>query len=92
MDDYLATYVFHAAQRIGLHIPNDLSITGFLDITLTQFMPVPLTTMRQPTKELCKEAIRLLLHRIEHRVVEPQHIQIPTELVIRDSVKEISVN
>ncbi|MEK3888258.1 GntR family transcriptional regulator [Bacillus sp. FSL K6-3431] len=90
MDDYLAAYVVHAARRIGLQVPDDLSITGFLDINVTQFLPVSLTTMRQPTNELGEEAVRLLLRRMDNTDIDIQHIQIPTELVIRDSVRNIS--
>ncbi|THV43048.1 LacI family DNA-binding transcriptional regulator [Glycomyces buryatensis] len=47
-----------AANRLGLKVPEDVSITGFDDIPDAKTAMPPLTTVRQPVRELVEEAIR----------------------------------
>jgi DNA-binding LacI/PurR family transcriptional regulator len=68
----------------GLRVPEDVALVGFDDIERGEYAAVPLTTVRQPTDSIGKEAVELLQNLMEgrqdslHRVLQP-------ELVIRES-------
>jgi len=81
--DQQAMGVYEAARRLGLRIPDDLSVVGFDDIPTTAWMSPPLTTVRQPLAEMAALAVRTVLSPTPasaHRRAE-----LPTELVIRAS-------
>ena len=56
----MAIGVLHAARQHGLQVPNDLSVIGFDDIRFAQYLDPPLTTIRQPMRELGEATVRLL--------------------------------
>ncbi len=81
--DVIAMGMLHAAQRRGLDVPNDVSITGFDDIPVAAVSVPALTTVRMPTAAMILAAIDLAIGGEEslgdvHPVFEP-------ELVVRAS-------
>jgi DNA-binding LacI/PurR family transcriptional regulator len=83
--DTVAVGVLHAAHELGLRVPQDLSVVGFDDIDVARQALPQLTTMRQPVQLKGATAADLLIDLIEGKVTSPQHITLPTELVIRNS-------
>ena len=81
-NDELALGVLVGALGRGLHVPYDLVITGFDDAPMAELVSPPLTTVRQPVRELAAQTARLLLHAHEEPI---QSTVLPTELVIRNS-------
>ncbi|WP_380874794.1 LacI family transcriptional regulator [Sphingomonas sp. DBB INV C78] len=80
-NDDMAAGVLAVAHRSGIAVPADLSVAGFDDTDLAQLVWPPLTTIRQPTRELAYTAASLLFGMdggVEHRRL--QH-----EVVVRDS-------
>ena len=80
-NDDMAAGVLAVAHRRGLALPDELSVAGFDDTELASAVWPPLTTIRQPTRDLAYTATALLFERpdgIEHRRL--QH-----ELVLRQS-------
>lgn len=59
--DILAIGILQAARRLGVRIPEDLSLVGFDDIPLAEFLQPPLTTVRQPIEDLGRTAVSVLL-------------------------------
>ena len=59
--DDMAAGALAAAHRLGIQVPAQLSIAGFDDTALAQVVWPPLTTIRQPTRELAHQAADLLL-------------------------------
>ena len=55
------TGVIEAARGRGLRIPEDLSVVGFDDTELARFSSPPLTTVRQPLREMGGVAVRTAL-------------------------------
>jgi hypothetical protein len=53
--------VYAAAWRLGLRIPDDLSVVGFDDIENTRWCCPPMTTVRQPLTEMGAAAARTAL-------------------------------
>jgi DNA-binding LacI/PurR family transcriptional regulator len=83
-DDDAALGVFTALQRAERHIPNDVAVVGFDDVPLARFMSPPLTTVRAPTEQTGKDAVKQLVRLIRSEPAE-SIILLPTELVIRNS-------
>jgi LacI family transcriptional regulator len=73
-----------AAER-GLRVPEDLSVAGFDDIDLAMATTPRLTTVRQPLQELGRIAVGLLMRLLDHHRLDALHVELATELIIRDS-------
>jgi LacI family transcriptional regulator len=84
-NDKVAIGAMDAATERGLRIPGDLSIVGFDDLELSRVVTPRLTTVRQPLEEMARMGAELLLRLIEGREIETLHVELATELVIRDS-------
>lgn len=82
MSDEMAFGVLKAAREHGRNVPGDLSVVGFDDHELADV--VELTTIAQPVRRVGAVAARLLLDRLVPGAgVEPEHIELPTHLVVR---------
>jgi len=82
----IALGVVEAAGARGLRIPADLALVCFDDYPyVASFFPF-LTIVAQPAYDMGKQAAKLLLNRLESRVpLEPRHLVLPVQLVIRHS-------
>lgn len=58
--DFLAGGVYSAVADLGLRVPNDVSVVSFDDFPLAAHMNPPLTTFRQPLREMGAQAANLL--------------------------------
>ena len=81
--DTLAIGVLEAAQQVGLDVPKDLSVIGYDDIEIAEYLR--LTTIRQSLFESGVEGVKLLLEEMESMPGAPAQILLPTELVRRDT-------
>jgi DNA-binding LacI/PurR family transcriptional regulator len=82
-NDMIAVGALQACRARGLAVPQDLSVVGFDDIDVAQFVSPALTTVRQPMLELGRHAMEMLLNLLNGNSVET-HV-LPAGLVIRDS-------
>ncbi|MEU3851358.1 LacI family DNA-binding transcriptional regulator [Streptomyces sp. NPDC029554] len=82
-DDLLAAGVYKAARRLGLRIPDDLSVTGLDDLALATAIDPELTTVRLDAELFGERGMRALLAVLEGR--EPESGDIPVRLVERAS-------
>jgi LacI family transcriptional regulator len=89
INDLSAIGAIRGALDLGLRVPEDLSVIGVDDIPLGQFLNAPLTTIRQPLREMAEAAGEILLARIEGSAAEgeppPQVRSFSTSLVVRGS-------
>ena len=83
-DDESAIGVLVALHEAGIHVPDEVAVVGFDDITLARYLSPPLTTVRAPTEQVGREAMTQLTRRIRGEDVEPL-VLLPTDLVIRQS-------
>lgn len=74
-------------RSMGLHIPNDVSVVGFDDPFSAAYLSPPLTTVRQPLREMGLRAAEMLLDAIEHGVRACRAELFPCTLVIRGSCR-----
>lgn len=84
-NDELAMGVLSVAQSRDIRVPEDLAVTGWDDIPFASITAPPLTTVRQPSRELGAQAASFLLSGHEPTQGEPTEMVLPTELVIRAS-------
>src|SRR4051812_6617694 len=89
-NDLVAIGVCRALQELKLRIPDDVSVIGFDDIPLLEYLPVPLTTVRMPKAAMGETAARMLIRHIESKtVIPPQKVLLESELVIRQSTRAL---
>lgn len=86
-NDQMAMGVFQVAEEMGLRIPDDLSVVGFDNITESKYMG--LTTVDQFISEMGYVATQMLIRLINGTQLEDQTYQMQTQLVIRNSCKEV---
>lgn len=82
-NDVSAFGVMDAVRDAGLRIPDQMSVIGFDDIPGAQSANPPLTTVRQPLREMGKQATRMLFEFIEDPRRGVERIDLPTELIVR---------
>ncbi|MFD9905327.1 LacI family DNA-binding transcriptional regulator [Streptomyces sp. NPDC059063] len=82
-DDVLAAGVCKAARRLGLHVPDDLSVTGFDDLTLATAVEPELTTVRLPAEDFGERGMATLLAVLDGQASRAEPL--PVRLVVRGS-------
>ncbi|TDU79101.1 LacI family DNA-binding transcriptional regulator [Streptomyces sp. KS 21] len=82
-DDILAAGTCKAARRLGLRIPDDLSVTGFDDLALATAVEPELTTVHLPAERVGEQGMTALLAVLEGTPWTAPDI--PVELVVRAS-------
>jgi LacI family transcriptional regulator len=87
-NDKVAIGAIDAAASRGLHVPGDLSVVGFDDLELSRVVTPRLTTVRQPLEEMARMGTELLLRLIDGREIDTLHVELATELVVRDSTAQ----
>ena len=86
--DTQAIGVLEAAQETGLRVPEDLSIVGYDDIEVAEFLH--LTTMRQPLFVSGVQGVELLIESIAAPPSSPRRVVLPFELVVRGTTAPLS--
>jgi LacI family transcriptional regulator len=83
-NDILAIGALSECREIGLSVPADMSIAGFDDLPIAQYISPTLTTVRVPAHEMGSSAAKRLIFAIENgELVRP--LELLTDLVIRAS-------
>ncbi|MFF6782312.1 substrate-binding domain-containing protein [Streptomyces sp. NPDC012510] len=82
-DDKLAAGAYKAARRLGLRVPEDVSITGLDDLALATALDPELTTVRLDAELFGERGMAALLAVLEGRT--PAQGDIPVQLVVRGS-------
>ncbi|WAH42078.1 LacI family DNA-binding transcriptional regulator [Alicyclobacillus fastidiosus] len=86
--DLLAIGAMKALNEVGMSIPDDVSIVGFNDIEMAQFISPPLTTIKVHTETMGKLAAKLLRDRLNGRDI-PVTLTVSTQLVVRGTCSEV---
>lgn len=86
-NDMTAIGVMREAYDCGIAIPQELSVVGFDDVRLAQFMTPPLTTVQMSQTELAKLAFKALLTEVERETTSPTGTEyaLDTALILRKS-------
>jgi len=86
-NDMTAIGVMRQSYEEKISIPHDLSVVGFDDIRLAQFVLPPLTTVQMSQAELARLAFNALLSEVERDKPAPEGMEyvLKTSLVLRES-------
>jgi LacI family transcriptional regulator len=84
-NDEIALGALSAALARGLRVPQEIAVTGWDDFPLAALTTPPLTTIRQPIREMGAHTVRLLLARIAGDTIDHDDLVLPTEPVYRAS-------
>lgn len=84
-NDMMAFGAMEAVRSRNLRVPEDVSVLGFDDIPQSRFTRPALTTVRQPLEQMGRVGTQFLLDLMKKPGGLYRNIELPTELVIRDS-------
>ncbi|MCR4402338.1 MAG: LacI family transcriptional regulator [Firmicutes bacterium] len=90
VNDLAAIGFMQALESSGIKVPDDISVVGFDDVPLSRLVKPKLTTVAQPVRRMGEVAVKLLLQRISGRGRQVKRVVLPTELIIRESVRTVS--
>lgn len=88
--DETAAGVVEAARTRGMRVPEDLSLVGFDDTPVARLLSPPLTTVRQPLREMGRVALQTALRLAAGENVDSHHVELATELVVRSSTAPLA--
>ncbi len=83
-DDESAVGVLAALRQAGVGVPGQVAVVGFDDLVFASTLVPALTTVRAPTEQVGRQAVRQLVRMIQGEPVEPRLV-LNTEVVIRQS-------
>lgn len=84
-NDFTAGNLMRSLLSLGFRIPEDVRIVGIDDVRFAQLMPVPLTTLHQPCRDIGRIALSVMLDRIANPDLPPRDILLGCSLVVRQS-------
>lgn len=84
-NDRMAIGAIRALREAGYRVPDDVAIVGYDDNPVAAYCYPPLTTVRQPAREVGTVAVRQLMELIGNPNAERKEILLPVELVRRAS-------
>ncbi|MCU1330749.1 MAG: transcriptional regulator, GntR family, partial [Bryobacterales bacterium] len=84
-NDRTAGQLMHTLIALGRSIPTEIRLVGIDDVRYSSLLPVPLTTVRQPCRQIGQVAIAAMLERIAHPELAARELLLGCELVIRKS-------
>ena len=84
-NDLTAGNLMHTLISLGLQIPDDIRIVGIDDVKYARLLPVPLTTMHQPCRDIGRIAITVMLDRIANPDLPARDVLLSCNLIVRKS-------
>jgi GntR family transcriptional regulator of arabinose operon len=84
-NDRIAGRLMHWLMGQGVRIPEDVRIVGIDDVRYAALLPVPLTTIHQPCREIGEAALGMMLERLERPGLPAREMLFDCSLVIRAS-------
>ncbi|MDF2675507.1 MAG: transcriptional regulator [Clostridiales bacterium] len=89
-NDLMAVGALEVLKVKGIRVPEDISITGYDDVFLSQITTPKLTTISQPKYDLGKISAEILIKLINGEDIDSREIKLEPHLVIRGSVAKRS--
>ena len=83
VNDEVAVGLVQTLKGIGVGVPEDIAVVGFDDVSCARRCVPPLTTVRQPSRQIAQSLIKTLLFRIRSPDAPPQEIYLAAPLVCR---------
>ncbi len=86
--DLMASYAIKAIQDKGLSVPEDISVIGYDNTSLAKYSSPSISSVDVPIGKISEFAVENLINMIEGKEFEREY-KFQTEIILRDSVKEI---
>ena len=83
--DRTAAILMRTLLQQQVRIPEDVRMVGIDDVSYAGLLPVPLTTLRQPCREIGAAAVAALRERVARPDLPPRDIMLHGTLVVRES-------
>lgn len=90
VNDWMAIRALRAAKFAGLRVPEDLSLVGFDNLDVVEYLTPPLTTIAQNAELIGAEAARRLLALTDGEASEDVLTLLPTRLIVRQSTAHLN--
>lgn len=93
VSDHMARLLYKAADKLGLRIPEDVSVVGFADLDFAAELSPPLTTVRQESVEIGRRAASSVLRRLasaDQEEARTEPVLVPPTFVQRDSTAAVN--
>ena len=84
-NDWTAGRLMHTLLGLGHRVPGEVRLVGIDDVGYARLLPVPLTTLRQPSREIGVAAIAAMLDRLAHPDLPTRDILLHGTLIVRKS-------
>ena len=84
-NDLTAGNLMHTLIALGQRIPEDIRIVGIDDVKYARLLPVPLTTLHQPCRDIGRIAMAVMLDRIANPDLPSRDVLLGCDLVVRKS-------
>jgi len=84
-NDRTAARLMRTLLDLGRKVPSDVRLAGIDDAEFAALLPVPLTTLRQPSHQIGDAALATMLQRIARRDLPTRDVLLHCELVVRES-------
>ena len=84
-DNLILAGVMQAVNEMGLKIPNDVGLVSFDDVAWMTLVNPPITVIRQPTDQIARLAVDLIMQRITNPKRPPLHVVLKGQMIIRGS-------
>src|SRR5690606_15135057 len=92
-NDMVALGLCRALTELGLRVPEDVSVVGYDNLPILDYLSIPLTSVHVPKFEMGEQAAKILLEHIQaQQVIPPRQIQFEAELVVRGSTRSLLDN
>lgn len=90
LNDPIAIIIMQVLKASGISIPEEMSVIGFTNEPVSQFIEPSLTTVSQPSYEMGQVAAQLFLEQLDNKeAVSFVTKVLPTELIIRNSTRRV---
>ena len=86
-NDAAAAELSIALDQLGVNIPQDIKICAFDDVKYAKLLKTPLTTYRQPCRDIGATAVEIMISRIKNPSLSARKVLLHGELIIRESSK-----
>ena len=84
-NDLTAAQFMQSLARLKIGVPRALRVVGFDDVRYATLLPVQLTTMQQPCREIARAAFQAMRERIADPSLPPRSILLTPRLIVRES-------
>jgi GntR family transcriptional regulator of arabinose operon len=84
-NDRTAGRLMHTLLQLDYKVPGDVRLVGIDDVEFASLLPVPLTTLRQPTRQIGDAALAAMLERVARNDLPARDILLHCDLIVRRS-------